>query len=249
MKRPRLFTPGPTDVPPEVLEILAKPLVHHRTDTFRNIYFEVIRDLQLVLATANPVVALTSSGTGVMESVVVNMTQPGEKVVVTTLGKFSERWREIAEAYRLNVVAVEAEWGDPVTPERLEETMEKHPDISIVFTTHSETSTGVLQDVGAFAEIAARHGSLIAVDAISSVAAHEIRTDAWGLDAKRNDGTARIGFCVAIAKSQKQNGGGPASLLLLRPACRRKIGPKRRHSLHSRYAAGFCFAQSAKDDL
>jgi aspartate aminotransferase-like enzyme len=104
-------------------------------------------------------------------------------VVVTVLGKFSERWRVIAEAYQLKVVAVEAEWGDPVRPAQLEETLEQHPDASVVFTTHSETSTGVLQDIGAFASIAAGHGALLAVDAISSAAAHEIKTDEWGLDA------------------------------------------------------------------
>lgn len=183
MKNVRLFTPGPTAVPQEVLEALARPLVHHRTEAFRRSYLEVIENLQYVMATTNPVVVLASSGTGAMEAVVVNLTKPGETVLVTVLGKFSDRWRVLAKEYGLKVVSVEAEWGEPVTPGRLREALEKHPGISLVLTTHSETSTGVLQDVAGFAALAHEHGALIAVDAISSLAAHEVGTDAWRLDA------------------------------------------------------------------
>ena len=92
MKQARLFTPGPTAVPAEVLETQAQPLIHHRTQTFRDALAGVMDDLQYVLRTKNPVVVLTASGTGGMEAVVVNLTGPGEKVIVTEMGKFSERW-------------------------------------------------------------------------------------------------------------------------------------------------------------
>jgi aspartate aminotransferase-like enzyme len=183
MKNVRLFTPGPTSVPQEVLETQARPLVHHRTGVFRKAYLEVIENLRYIMGTGNPVVALASSGTGAMEAAVVNLTKPGEKVLVTVLGKFSDRWRVIANAYGLDVVAVEAEWGRPVTAGQLEEALEKNPGVSVVLTTHSETSTGVLQDVAAFAAVSREHGALVVVDAISSLAAHEVKTDDWELDA------------------------------------------------------------------
>jgi aspartate aminotransferase-like enzyme len=182
MSNAKLFTPGPTAVPPEVLEAQARPLIHHRTEPFRDTYREVMDDLAYIIRTHNPVVVLASSGTGAMESAVVNMTQPKEKVLVTVNGKFSERWKQIAEVYGVQVVSVEAEWGDPVTPDRIEATFDRHPDATALFTTHSETSTGVLQDVGSFARIAHGHDALIVVDAISSVCAHDVLTDDWRLD-------------------------------------------------------------------
>jgi len=182
MKQARLFTPGPTAVPAEVLETQARPLVHHRTEAFRDALTGVMRDLKYVMRTENPVVVLTASGTGAMEAAVVNLTRPGEKVIVTELGKFSERWREIAQAYGVEVVSAVAEWGTPVTAEQVEEAFRRNNDATVLFTTHSETSTGVLQDVAAFASIAHKHNALIAVDGITSVACHDVNTDEWGLD-------------------------------------------------------------------
>jgi len=183
MKPAKLFTPGPTAVPPEVLETQARPLIHHRTDPFREAHREIIENLQYIMRTQNPVVVLSSSGTGAMESCVVNLTQPGDKVLATVNGKFSERWAVIARTYGVETVTLESEWGDPVTPEQVEQAFEDNPGIAVLFTTHSETSTGVLQDVGEFARIARDHGALIVVDGITSVGAHDVLTDEWGLDA------------------------------------------------------------------
>lgn len=183
MKKTQLFTPGPTAVPDEVREALARPLVHHRTDTFRTAYREVLDNLRYIMRTENPVVVLSASGTGAMEAAVVNLTRPGEKVLVTVSGKFGDRWRALATAYGLDVVPVEATWGEPVTAEQVERAFSDNKNMSVMFTTHSETSTGVLQDVEAFARIAREHGALIAVDGISSICAHAVLTDAWGLDA------------------------------------------------------------------
>ncbi len=183
MKTPRLFTPGPTAVPAEVLETQARPLIHHRTDEFRRALREAMEGLQYILRTAHPVAILTASGSGAMEATVVNLTKPGETVVVTELGKFSERWREIAVAYGVNVVALKAEYGEIVEPAEVERAFKDNPGASVLFATHSETSTGALQDVAAFAEVARAHGALIAVDAITSAGAHDVRTDDWGLDA------------------------------------------------------------------
>lgn len=183
MKRARLFTPGPTAVPPEVLEAQARPMPHHRTTEFKQAYLDVIEGLRYLMQTENPVIVLASSGTGAMESVVVNLTAPGETVVVTECGKFSERWREIATAYGVNVATVAAEWGKPVAADDVQKAFDGHPGASLLLTTHSETSTGVLNDVEAFARIAHDAGALIGVDGITSIGCHDVRTDEWGLDA------------------------------------------------------------------
>jgi aspartate aminotransferase-like enzyme len=183
MKRARLFTPGPTAVPAEVLEAQARPMVHHRTDEFKQAMRDVLDGLKYIMKTENPVVVLASSGSGGMEATVVNLTAPGEKVIVTEIGKFSERWRLIAEAFGVEVVSVEAEWGDPVTADQVAAAFDANPGATVLFTTHSETSTGVLQDVKAFARIAHDHDALIAVDGITSIGCHDVRADDWGLDA------------------------------------------------------------------
>jgi aspartate aminotransferase-like enzyme len=182
MVRRRLFTPGPTEVPWQVREKIGRPLIHHRTDEFRRIHREVIEGLQWLMRTVNPVLLLTSSGTGAMEAAVVNLTGPGDKVLVPVIGKFSQRWKEIGDAYGLDVVTIDAEWGDPVPVELVAEALEANPDISVVFTTHAETSTGVLQDIKTMARLAHEHGALIVVDGITSVGCEELETDGWGLD-------------------------------------------------------------------
>lgn len=183
MRKAKLFTPGPTAVPPEVLETMGRPLIHHRTDQFRAAHREVLDNLKYILRTENPVAILTSSGTGAMEAAVVNLTHPGDKVLVTANGKFSNRWAMITGRYGVETVTLESEWGTAVTPERLKTAFEENPGITVLFTTHSETSTAVLQDVEAFSRVAHDHDALIVVDAITSVGAHDVLTDDWGLDA------------------------------------------------------------------
>jgi aspartate aminotransferase-like enzyme len=182
MRSRQLFTPGPTEVPWRVREKMAGPMIHHRTEEFRAIQREAIDDLRDLLKTRNRVFLLACSGTGAMETALVNLTARGEKVLVTDLGKFSHRWREIGEAYGLDVTSVEARWGDPVRPEELERALDANPGVKAVFTIHSETSTGVLQDIESMARIARSKGALIVVDAITSVGAERLETDAWGLD-------------------------------------------------------------------
>lgn len=183
MKRARLFTPGPTAVPPEVLEAQARPMPHHRTAEFKEAYLEVIEGLRYLMQTKNAIVVHASSGSGAMESVVVNLTRPGEKVIVTESGKFGRRWSEIARAYGVEVVSLAPEWGRAVSPDEVASAFSEHREAGVLLTTHSETSTGVLQDVEAFARIAHGAGALIGVDGITSIGCHDVRTDEWGLDA------------------------------------------------------------------
>jgi serine---pyruvate transaminase len=177
-----LFTPGPTPVPPEVLAALAEPVVHHRGPDYRTLFGECLDRLRAVYRTAGDVLLFTSSGTGAMESAVANLCSPGDRVVVVSAGAFGERWRNLAIAYRVDVQAVEYEWGETPRPEDLRAKLDEVGGAKAVFLTHSETSTGVVADVQALAAAAKPSGALVVVDAVSSLGAVPLETDAWGLD-------------------------------------------------------------------
>jgi aspartate aminotransferase-like enzyme len=228
MEPKKLFTPGPTQVPPRILETMARPLIHHRTEEFRAIHREALEGLRYVYKSKNPVIILTTSGTGAMEAAVANLTRPGEKALVTVCGKFSERWKELGEVYGLDVIVLEAKPGDPVTPEQVAEAFAASPDIGTVFTTHCETSTGVLQDVKAMSRIAHEHSALIVVDGITSLCAQVVETDDWRLDAVI--GGSQKGFMtppglafISLSESAQERverGGHPVYYFDLRKALR-----------------------------
>ncbi len=179
----RLFTPGPTDIPDDIRAALARPAIHHRTAGFLALAREVHAGLGRLFDTREGVAVLAASGTGGMEAVVANLLAPGETAVAAVAGKFGERWREIAAAYGNPVVEVTAEWGTSVTPDALAAALDAAPSCRAVLLTHVETSTGTVADVRALAAVARARGALVAVDAISSLAVHELPLDAWGLDA------------------------------------------------------------------
>src|SRR5215211_1570597 len=177
-----LVTPGPTPVPPEVLAATAAPMIHHRTPEFRTILARVLERLQQVFRTERDVVLFTSAGTGAMESAVANLCSPGDGVLVVSHGYFGERWAAIARGYGCDVDHLRYEWGEAPNPDDVAASAEASGP-KIVFLTHSETSTGVVADIRAIAEPLSGSDSLVAVDAISSLAAVPLETDAWGLDA------------------------------------------------------------------
>ena len=178
----RLLTPGPAEVPPETLLELAKPVFHHRTAHFREILATVIDDLKYVFQTESDVFVFTSSGTGAMEASVVNLVKPGEKALCVRGGKFGERWGNLCERFGAEVIAIDPEWGDPATPEQIAAALEAHPDIVAVYTTLTETSTGVVTDIEAIGKIVAATDACLVVDGISSVGAVPLKADEWGVD-------------------------------------------------------------------
>ncbi|MFA5393970.1 MAG: alanine--glyoxylate aminotransferase family protein [Candidatus Ratteibacteria bacterium] len=183
MWKSRLFTPGPTPVPNEILLEMAKPLIHHRTPQFRKILAECFSGLKELFQTKEDVMILTSSGTGAMEAAISNLLSPGEKCLVVEGGKFGERFREIAVAYGVGVTTLPVEWGKSATPAEIESALKKEPDIKAVFTTLCETSTGTHTDVKGIGEITRQlPGVLLVVDGISSLGSVECRTDEWGID-------------------------------------------------------------------
>jgi aspartate aminotransferase-like enzyme len=181
MKKSYIFTPGPTPVPPEVA-LAQVSMVHHRTDEFGESLARVLDGLKYIYQTANQVMLLTSSGTGAMEAAITNCFSPGDKVVVFSGGKFGARLVELSNYFGLDTIAIEHEWGDCADPADLEKAVEQQPDVKGVFLTHSETSTGVVNDVEAFGRVVAKTDALFLVDAISGLGAVDLKTDAWGVD-------------------------------------------------------------------
>jgi serine---pyruvate transaminase len=178
-----LFTPGPTPVPHEVLEAMSRPIIHHRSSDFRTILARCLARLAEVYRTDGDVLVYTASGTGGMESAISNLTRPGDRVVVVSAGYFGERWATIARNFECEVDELAYEWGEVPAPEDLVQRLRELGGTKLVCTTQSETSTGVVADVQGLAAAAKEAGALVAVDAVSSLGAVPLETDAWGLDA------------------------------------------------------------------
>ncbi len=190
LKKHYIMAPGPTPVPVDVLLAGAKETIHHRTPQFLEIMEKTLDEARYLFQTSNRVYVFVSSGTGAMEAAVTNLLNPGEKAIVVVAGKFGERWKEICEAYGINVVEIALEWGEAVTPEQIEKAMREHPDAKVIFTTHSETSTGTVIDLQAIAQLTKDTDKVLVTDEISGLLAEPLKMDEWGVD-------------VVVAGSQK----------------------------------------------
>lgn len=190
MKKSYLLTPGPTPLPPQVAEALGRPIIHHRTPQFQEILKQAQEGLKYIFQTKSDVFIFTSSGTGAMEAAVVNLLSPQGRAITIESGKFGERWTEICQAYGVNCEVIKVEWGKAVELEEIEKRLKANPEIKAVFTTHCETSTGVINDIQAIGRIVKDTEAVLVVDAISSLGSAPLLTDAW--------------FCdVVVAGSQK----------------------------------------------
>jgi len=190
MKKPHLYAPGPTPVPSEALLAMARPIPHHRAPEFEALLAEVRAGLKDLFQTTEEVLLFAATGTGGMEAAVVNTLSPGDTALVIRGGKFGERWGEICEAYGIPFVSIDVAYGKAVDPGLVAAALAKHPETRAVFSTHSETSTGVLHDIQAIAQIVLKTPTLLVVDAITSLGVVDLAMDAWGVD-------------VVIAGSQK----------------------------------------------
>ncbi len=186
-----LMAAGPTPLPPAVSQVMAEPVLYHRAPAFIEVYDRALTRLPEVFRTRNQVLAFAASGSGAMESGVANLVGPGEPVLVASCGKFGERWHELCEAFGGDVAHLAMDWGEAISPEDLDEAIKgmKRPPRA-VFTTHSESSTGVVNDIRGLTAVAHDHGAVICVDSISALGAVDVRQDEWGTD-------------VVVAGSQK----------------------------------------------
>ena len=190
MKKYQLMAPGPTPVPSEVLLAMAQPILHHRTPEYEALFLEVRAGLKRLAKTSQEVIPLACSGTGAMEAALVSTLSAGDTVLVVSAGKFGERWLELCRAYGVDAVEVKAPYGQTVPAERVADTLRAHPRAKAVLTQHSETSTGVLHDVRAYAAVTRATDAILVVDAVSSLGIADLAMDAWGVD-------------VVVAGSQK----------------------------------------------
>jgi aspartate aminotransferase-like enzyme len=165
-----------------VLAALSKRPPHHRSAAFRALLADLGPRLQRLFGTAGRTVLLAASGTGGMEAAALGLARPGEETLVAASGKFGERWEKILRAHGHAPRLVRAEYGKAVPPGALEEELARRA-AHAVFLTHSETSTGTLHDLLAQAQAARRHGALVVADVVTSLAVHEFRQDAFGVDA------------------------------------------------------------------
>ncbi|MBE9018540.1 alanine--glyoxylate aminotransferase family protein [Chroococcidiopsidales cyanobacterium LEGE 13417] len=180
-----LMIPGPTPVPEAALLALAKHPIGHRTSEFSNILAEVTANLKWLHQTESDVLMLTASGTGAVEAGIINFLSPGDRVLVGCNGKFGDRWGEVAEAYGLQVEKITAEWGQPLDPAVFAQKLaaDKDKQIKAVILTHSETSTGVLNDLEAIVGHVKEHGeALMILDAVTSLGAYNVPMDTLGID-------------------------------------------------------------------
>jgi serine---pyruvate transaminase len=176
-----LMTPGPTPAPPEVLAAIAQPVLHHRGPDYKKLYSECLGRLREVFRTGEEVLLFGGSGTGAMESAVANLCSPGERVLVVSAGYFGERWASLAKAFGADVDHLRYAWGEVPTVDDTAARLHER-EATTVFLTHSETSTGVVIDLQPFAAAVSEAGALSVVDAISSLGAVPLETDAWGID-------------------------------------------------------------------
>ncbi|MBI3547640.1 MAG: alanine--glyoxylate aminotransferase family protein [Elusimicrobia bacterium] len=193
-----LLTPGPTPLPPSVRAKLGEPILHHRTHEFGKIFAQVIADMQYVFRTKATTLMMTCSGTGSMESAVANLLSPGDKTLVHSTGAFGNRFAKIQKAYGIEPMTIFEEWGEAAQPDRLRKLLQATPGgFKAVFFQHTDTSTGVVNDIETLAKVVRENSdALVVVDAISGLAAERLETDAWGVD-------------VALTGSQKGLMNGP----------------------------------------
>ena len=181
-----LQIPGPTNIPDRILRRLAQPLINHRGPEFAHLLTENTRGLKKVFRTTNDILMFPSSGSGILESVVVNLFSPGDTVLVGSMGLFSERIAVIAENHHLKVVRITKEWGRAVKVDDVRRVLEKDHEkkIKAVCLAHNETTSGITTDVEGISRMIKEtgHPAVMVVDAISSLACVPLETDLWGID-------------------------------------------------------------------
>ena len=179
-----LRIPGPTTVPEEVAQAGAAPMINHRGREFFEMIARTTEGVKKVYQTKNDVMTLTASGTGAMESAVVNLMAPGDEVLVISIGEFGDRLINLVKIYGGKGTELKFEQGLAADLNQVEAAFKGNPNIRLVLVTHNETSTGVTQPIlPDLAKIVhQRDGAVLMVDAISSLSSVPVKTDEWDLD-------------------------------------------------------------------
>ncbi len=182
MEAQKLRIPGPTPVPPQVMEAMQRPMIPHRGDEFRRLHLGMIEKLREILRTSGDVFVIPGSGSLGWEAAIVNTLSHGDEVVAFVTGDFGVRFATVAERFGLTVQRVDVEPGHAARPELVRDALTRYPNARAVLYTHNETSTGVTNPLSEIAPIVRDHGGLLFVDAVSSAGAIPIATNEWGID-------------------------------------------------------------------
>lgn len=178
----RLYAPGPTPVPEDVLTEMAKPILHHRTPAAEKIIEEVREGLKWIFQTKEEVLILAASGTGAMEGSVTNLLSKKDRALVIDGGKFGERWKKILKAYGIEHDVIKVEWGKAVNADQVAQKL-KSQDYRAVYMQASETSTGVAHPVKQIADIVKGYpNTALVVDGITAVGVVNLPMDSWEID-------------------------------------------------------------------
>lgn len=177
-----LLAPGPVQLHPEVQAILSQPMIHHRTPEFDEILKRVLRGLKYLFQTEQPVYMHTSTGSGGMESLLVNLINPGDEVLSIVSGKFGERWADMAEVYGAKVHRMNIAWGEAVDPIEVENFLQKNRNIKMVLCQATETATATAHPIQQLGQIISTTPALFIVDGITAVGAYDIKMDEWNID-------------------------------------------------------------------
>ena len=178
----QLRIPGPTPCPDEVLKAIGRQMINHRGKEFGEMTNRFIPKLKQCFQTKNDVVILSTSGTGGLESAVVNTLSPGDKVLGISIGIFGDRFGECAKTYGAEVIPLKYEWGQTAKPDDVRKALKENPGVKAVLVTHNETSTGTTNPLKEIAKVVKEFDKLILVDAVSSLSSIDLPVDAWDLD-------------------------------------------------------------------
>jgi len=175
--------PGPTNVPNRVINAMLTPMINHRSDDFRKLYKDIVNKTQRVFETENDIVVLTTSGTGAVETSVVNLIKKDDLVIIPVNGEFSTRLADLIDNYGGKTIRINSPYGQNPPIEKVEEAFEKNSNIKALYVVYNETSTGTtLRNLSKLGDICKGHGAYFVVDAVSILGGDELPVDKWNVD-------------------------------------------------------------------
>jgi len=178
-----LRIPGPVTVPDDILDVAGNQMIDHRGPQFAAMQRRIINNLNACFQTKNDVLLFTASGTGGLESAIVNTLSPGDPVLAFVAGEFGERIARIAQTYGANVNKIKFENGQGIDPARVAQELKNAPQTKAVLVTHNETSTGIMHPLQAIANaVRANSDAVLIVDGVSSMLTADAQIDNWGID-------------------------------------------------------------------
>ncbi len=175
--------PGPTNVPNRVINAMLTPMINHRSDDFRKLYKDIVNKTQTVFETKNDVVVLTTSGTGAVETSVLNLIKKDDAVIIPVNGEFSTRLADLIDNYGGKTIRINSPYGQNPPIEKIEEAFEKNSNIKALYVVYNETSTGTtLRNLSKLGDICKAYGAYFVVDAVSILGGDELPVDKWNVD-------------------------------------------------------------------